>query len=90
MLNESIKKLVQYGIDNKLIPECERIYSTNMLLEVFGKEDFIDPDVEYNLTLDEINSLKNYHKDLPILNKHKISNIVKIILNNLLLRMEQQ
>ena len=34
---------------------------------------------QYNLTLDEINSLKNYHKDLPILNKHKISNIVKII-----------
>lgn len=38
---------------------------------------------QYNLTLDEINSLKNYHKDLPILNKHKISNIVKIILKNI-------
>lgn len=38
---------------------------------------------KYNLTLDEINSLKNYHKDLPILNKHKISNIVKIILKNI-------
>ena len=54
VIDENIKKLVQYGIDNKLIPECERIYSTNMLLEVFGKEDFSDPDVEYNLTLDEI------------------------------------
>lgn len=38
---------------------------------------------QYNLTLDEINLLKNYHKDLPILNKHKISNIVKIILKNI-------
>ena len=38
---------------------------------------------QYNLTLDEINSLKIYHKDLPILNKHKISNIVKIILKNI-------
>ena len=54
VIDENIKRLVQYGIDNKLIPECERIYSTNMLLEVFGKEDFSDPDVKYNLTLDEI------------------------------------
>ena len=54
VIDENIKRLVQYGIDNKLIPECERIYSTNMLLEVFGKEDFSDPDVEYNLSLDEI------------------------------------
>ena len=54
VIDENIKRLVQYGIDNKLIPECERIFSTNILLEVFGKEDFSDPDVEYNLTLDEI------------------------------------
>lgn len=54
VIDENIKRLVQYGIDNNLIPECERIYSTNMLLEVFGKEDFSDPDVEYNLALDEI------------------------------------
>ena len=38
---------------------------------------------QYDLNLDEINALKNYHKDLPILNKHKISNIVKIILKNI-------
>ena len=54
VIDKNIKRLVQYGIDNNLIPECERIYSTNMLLEVFGKEDFSDPDVEYNLTLYEI------------------------------------
>ena len=54
VIDKNIKRLVQYGIDNNLIPECERIYSTNMLLEVFGKEDYSDPDVEYNLTLDEI------------------------------------
>lgn len=49
-------------------------------------EDYKDLLSEYNqydLTLDEINALKNYHKDLPILNKHKISNIVKIILKNI-------
>ena len=38
---------------------------------------------QYNLTIDEINILKNYHKDLPVLNKHKISNIVKVILKNI-------
>lgn len=49
-------------------------------------EDYKDILSEYNqydLTLDEINALKNYHKDLPILNKHKISNIVEIILKNI-------
>ena len=44
VIDKNIKRLVQYGIDNNLIPECERIYSTNMLLEVFGKEDFIPSD----------------------------------------------
>lgn len=37
---------------------------------------------QYNLTLNDINVLKNYHNNLPILNKHKISNIVNIILEN--------
>ena len=31
MLYESIKKLVQYGIDTGLTPECERIYTINLL-----------------------------------------------------------
>ena len=37
MLFENIKKLVQYGIDTGLTPECERIYTTNLLLDLFGK-----------------------------------------------------
>ena len=35
MLSDSIKKLVQYGIQTGLTPECERIYATNLLLELF-------------------------------------------------------
>ena len=35
---------------------------------------------QYNLTLDEISTLKNYHEDLPLLNKHKITNILRILL----------
>ena len=38
MLFENIKKLVEYGIQTGLTPECERIFTTNHLLEIF-KED---------------------------------------------------
>ena len=34
MIYESIKKLVQYGIDSGLTPESERIYTTNLLLDL--------------------------------------------------------
>lgn len=42
MLYESIKKLVQYGINTGLTPECERIYTTNLLLDLMKEEDFND------------------------------------------------
>ena len=42
MLYESIKKLVQYGIDTGLTPECERIYTTNLLLDVFHEDNWED------------------------------------------------
>ena len=35
MLNKNIKKLVEYGVQTGLIPECERRYTTNLLLEIF-------------------------------------------------------
>ena len=38
-LDKNIKKLVQYGINSGLIPEAERNYSTNMILDAFGKDD---------------------------------------------------
>lgn len=43
MLQESIKKLVQYGINTGLTPECERIYTTNLLLDVMGEDTYTDP-----------------------------------------------
>ena len=33
-----LKKLVQYGIDTGLTPECERIYTTNLLLDFLRRE----------------------------------------------------
>ena len=44
MLQESIKKLVQYGINTGLTPECERIYTTNLLLDVMKEDEYTDPD----------------------------------------------
>ena len=43
-LYENIKKLVQYGINTGLTPECERIYTTNLLLEMFQENDYEDRD----------------------------------------------
>lgn len=47
MLSKNIKKLVQYGIETGLTPECERIYTTNLLLEVFGEDEYVEPEEEY-------------------------------------------
>ena len=44
MLSDSIKKLVQYGIQTGLTPECERIYATNLLLELFQEDEYEDTD----------------------------------------------
>ena len=40
MLYENIKKLVEYGIQTGLTPECERIYTTNLLLELFQEDSY--------------------------------------------------
>ena len=45
MFFENVKKLVQYGIDTGLIPECERIYTTNLLLDLFQEDNYEDTDI---------------------------------------------
>ena len=40
MLDFYIKQLVDYGVSSGLIPENERVYSTNLLLEIYGKDNF--------------------------------------------------
>ena len=47
MLSESIAKLVQYGITTGLTPECERNYTTNLLLDVFYEDDYTAPEQEF-------------------------------------------
>ena len=55
MLQESIKKLVQYGINTGLTPECERIYTTNLLLECMKEDEYTDPECDLtNIVLEDV------------------------------------
>ncbi|SEI55483.1 UTP-hexose-1-phosphate uridylyltransferase [Lachnospiraceae bacterium A10] len=55
MLQESLKKLVEYGVKKGLTPECERIYTTNLLLDVMDEDEFTDPECDLeNIDLEEV------------------------------------
>ena len=53
-LYELIAALVQYGIDTGLTPACEKIYTTNLLLDQFHEDDYEEPDTIPSLSLEEI------------------------------------
>ena len=44
MVSREIAELVQYGINAGLVPECERIYTTNLLLDVLGEDEYEEPE----------------------------------------------
>lgn len=48
MVNEAIKKLVCYGMENNLISEEDVIFSTNQLLEVLKIDEYEEPEEEYH------------------------------------------
>ena len=59
MLNESISRLVAYGIQTGLTPECEKNYTINLLLDVFGEDEYVQPEevpgeVDLEKTLKEL------------------------------------
>ena len=55
MLYEDIKKLVQYGIETGITPACEKNYTTNLLLDVFSEDEYVEPEQEYsNIDLEEV------------------------------------
>lgn len=55
MLSQSITKLVQYGIETGLTPACEKVYTTNLLLELLREDDYEEPAEEYqNIDLEEV------------------------------------
>lgn len=43
-LNESIAKLVQYGLETELITADEKIYVVNLLLDLFGESGYEEPE----------------------------------------------
>lgn len=54
-LNQNIKKLVQYGVETGLLPECERIYAANLLLDLFREDEYQEPEEEYTgICLEEV------------------------------------
>ncbi len=54
-LYENIKKLVQYGIDIGLTPECERIYTTNLLLDLMQEDSYEDVSCDLsNIVLENV------------------------------------
>ena len=42
-LSESIAALVNYGMETGLTPACEKIYTTNLLLDIFHEDDYEEP-----------------------------------------------
>ncbi|MEZ3434372.1 MAG: UDP-glucose--hexose-1-phosphate uridylyltransferase [Lachnospiraceae bacterium] len=60
MLYENIKKLVEYGIQTGLTPESERIYTTNLLLELFHEDNYEDTEIDTSSVTEELEGiLKN-------------------------------
>lgn len=54
MLSKSIAELVEYGIRTGLVPECERIYTTNLLLDIFKEDSYEEPEEVPERSLEEI------------------------------------
>ena len=44
MVYEAIKKLVTYGLETGLISKEEKIYSTNLILDVLKLDDYEEPE----------------------------------------------
>lgn len=53
-INESINKLIKYGIENEILYEEDKIYSINQLLNLLGLEDFQEEKIEEKNDIEEI------------------------------------
>ena len=55
MINEAIKKLVCYGLENNLIAQEDIIFTTNQLLEILQIEEYEEPAGTYeNVALEPV------------------------------------
>ena len=54
MINESVKKLVCYGLETGLIKDCDKVYVTNRILETLGLDEYDEPQECYeNVNLEQ-------------------------------------
>ena len=54
MIQENIRKLVQYGLQTGLITEEDKIYTTNRLLELFHLDEIEENDADVTTSVDEL------------------------------------
>ena len=54
MIQENIRKLVQYGLQTGLITEEDKIYTTNRLLELFHLDEMEENDADVTTSVDEL------------------------------------
>ena len=72
--DENVKRLVQYGIESGLVPEEERIYTTSQLLELFGEEEYTEPETEFkDVDLEEVlEELLDYAVEKGVLKENSV------------------
>lgn len=71
---ENVKRLVQYGIESGLVPEEERIYTTNQLLELFEEDEYTEPETDFsNVDLEDVlKELLDYAAEKGILKENSV------------------
>lgn len=57
MIQDNIRKLVQYGLQTGLIREEDKIYTTNRLLELFQLDELEDSDSDVAMSADELETV---------------------------------
>lgn len=57
MIQDSIKKLVEYGLLTGLIEKEDKIYTTNRLLELFGLEELEDGGENLTVTVEDLEAI---------------------------------
>ena len=58
-IQSDIRKLVAYGLMTGLVPEEDKIFTTNRLLELFGLDELEENDADVTMKLDELESVLN-------------------------------
>lgn len=63
MIQNNIRKLVEYGLKTGLIEETDKIYTTNRLLELFRLDELEEADTDVTMEADELETVLNEMTD---------------------------